>query len=133
MNRAVAKRMRNGTSRTKSEAGVDRRRIAPSPPPIRLEIETHFNLDGARPNSDRNPQMLPSEPGQIATVLVALAVIDGSPSQTSAGKEINVPPPATELIPPARKAAAAAIMTRKNSVDVMLNEFIAGLCRRRCH
>jgi hypothetical protein len=77
--------------------------------------------------------MLPSEPGQIATVLVALAVIDGSPSQTSAGKESSVPPPATELTPPARNAAVAAITTRENSVDVMLNEFIAGLCRRRCH
>jgi len=43
--------------------------------------------------------MLPSEPGQIATVLVALAVTGGSPSQTSAGKESSVPPPATELIP----------------------------------
>ena len=126
MNRMVAKRMRNGTSRSKSAAGVDRRRIAPSAPPITLEIESHFNLGATCPNSDRNPQMLPREPGQIATVLVALAVIDGSPSQTSAGKEINVPPPATELTPPARKAAVAAIMTRESSVDVMLNELIAG-------
>src|SRR5207244_7174753 len=126
MNRMVAKRMRNGTSRSKSEAGVDRRRIAPSPPPIRLEIETHFNLDGACPNSDRNPQMLPNEPGQIATVLVALAVIDGSPSQTSAGKEISVQPPATELIHPARKAAAADIMTRQSSGDAMVIVLLAG-------
>src|SRR5678815_859995 len=98
MNRRVAKRMRNGTSRSKSMAGVDRRRIAPIPPPIRLETESHFNLDGTCPNSGRNPHMLPSEPGQIATVLVALAVIDGSPSQTSAGKESSVPPPATESV-----------------------------------
>src|SRR2546430_4043391 len=132
MNKMVAKRMRNGTSCSKSAAGVDRRRIAPIPPPIRLEIESHFNLGATCPNSDRNPHMLPSEPGQIATVLVALAVIDGSPSQTSAGKEISVPPPATELIPPARKAAAAAVMIRKNSVDVMLKEIIAGLCCLRC-
>ena len=111
MNRMVAKRTRNGTSRSKSAGGVDRRRIAPIPPPIRLEIESHFNLGGTCPNSDRNPHMLPSEPGQIATVLVAFAVIDGSPSQTSVGKEISVPPPATELIPPARNAAVAAIMT----------------------
>src|SRR5215471_9352401 len=131
MNRMVAKRIRNGTSRSKSMAGVDRRRIAPIPPPIRLEIESHFNLGGTCPSSERNPQILPSEPGQIATVLVALAVIGGNPSQTSVGKEISVPPPATELIPPARKAAVAAIRTRKNSVDVMLNEL--GFCRRRCH
>src|SRR5689334_2775019 len=131
MNRIVAKRMRNGTSRSKSWAGVDRRRIAPIPPPIRLEIESHFNLDGTCPSSDRNPHMLPSEPGQIATVLVALAVIEGSPSQTSAGKEISVPPPATELIPPAKNAALAAIRTRE--ISVMLKELIAGFCRRRCH
>src|SRR5438094_8703102 len=131
MNRMVAKRMRNGTSRSKSEAGVDRRRIAPTPPPIRLEIESLFSLDATCPNSDRNPHMLPSEPGQIATVLVALAVIDGSPSQTSAGKESSVPPPATELIPPARNAAVAAIRTREDSV--MLKELVAGLCCRRCH
>ena len=122
MNRMVAKRMRNGTSHSKSATGVDRSRIAPRAPPIRLEIESHFNLGATCPNSDRNPHMLPSEPGQIATVLVALAVIDGSPSQISAGKEISVPPPATELIPPARNAAVAAIMTRENSVDVMLKD-----------
>src|SRR5437016_10531635 len=131
MNRMVAKRMRNGTNRSKSLAGVDRRRIAPIPPPIRLEIESHFNLGGTCPSSGWNPQMLPSEPGQIATVLVALAVIEGSPSQTSAGKEIRVPPPATELIPPARNAAVAAIRTRENSV--MLNELIARVCRRHCY
>src|SRR5690348_11655171 len=120
MNRRVANRIRNGTNCSKSLAGVDRRRIAPIPPPIRLEIESHFNFDGTCPNSGRNPQMLPSEPGQIATVLVAFAVIEGSPSQISAGKEISVPPPATELIPPARNAAVAAIRTRENSV--MLKE-----------
>src|SRR5438477_12512407 len=118
MNRMVAKRMRNGTSRSKSAAGVDRRRIAPSPPPITLEIESHFNVGATCPNSDRNPHMLPREPGQIATVLVALAVIDGSTSQTSAGEEINVAPAAAEWAPAARKAAVAAVRTRGGSGDV---------------
>src|SRR6188472_2970440 len=49
--------------------------------------------------------MLPKEPGQSATVLVALAEIGGSPSQTSAGNVSSVPPPAIELTPPARSAA----------------------------
>ena len=54
--------------------------------------------------------MLPSEPGQMATVLVAFAVIDGNPSHTSVGKETSVHRlGATELIQPARKAAVAAI------------------------
>ena len=52
--------------------------------------------------------MPPSDPGQMATVLVAFAVIDGRPSQTSAGNDTSVPPPATELIAPAAKAATKA-------------------------
>ena len=52
--------------------------------------------------------MLPTVPGQIATVLVALAVTESRPSQISVGNETRVPPPATELIAPARKAAAKA-------------------------
>lgn len=53
--------------------------------------------------------MLPNDPGQIATVLVAFAVMGGNPNHTSVGNETSVPPPATELIAPARNAAAAAI------------------------
>src|SRR5687767_14915351 len=41
----------------------------------------------------------------MATVLVAFANVDGSPTQMSAGKEMRVPPPATEFIAPATKAA----------------------------
>src|SRR5439155_12526855 len=44
----------------------------------------------------------------LATVLVALAATESSPSQISAGKESSVPPPATELMAPARKAAKKA-------------------------
>ena len=40
----------------------------------------------------------------MATVLVALAVTEFNPSQIRVGKESRVPPPATELIAPARKA-----------------------------
>ena len=118
----VAKRIRNGTNRSKSAAGVERRRIAPMPPPTRLETESHFSSGPVLPNSDRNPQMLPSEPGQMATVLVAFALMDGNPSQTSAGNEISVPPPATELIAPARKAAIVASSrweTWRTSIDNM--------------
>ena len=41
-------------------------------------------------------------------MLVALAVTELSPSQMSAGKDTRVPPPAIELMAPARNAAAKA-------------------------
>ena len=63
--------------------------------------------------------MPPTEPGQMATVLVALAWTELSPSQISAGKDTRVPPPATELIMPAMKAAvnATAVWVRLNGMD----------------
>ena len=53
--------------------------------------------------------MLPTVPGQMATVLVALAATELSPNQISVGKETSVPPPAMELMAPARNAAVNAI------------------------
>src|ERR1035437_2774924 len=44
----------------------------------------------------------------MATVLVAFAVTELRPNQISAGKETSVPPPATELMAPARNAAPKA-------------------------
>jgi glc operon protein GlcG len=52
--------------------------------------------------------MVPTVPGHMATVLVALALMEGSPSQIKVGKVSSVPPPATELMAPATKAAAKA-------------------------
>jgi hypothetical protein len=52
--------------------------------------------------------MLPSDAGQIPTVLVAFATMDGRPIQMSAGNETSVPPPATELMAPATNAAPNA-------------------------
>ena len=48
--------------------------------------------------------MLLTDAGQMATVLVALAVNEGRPSQISVGKETSVPPPAMELIAPEGRA-----------------------------
>lgn len=56
--------------------------------------------------------MPPSEAGQIATVLVAFAVTDDSPSQIRTGNDNSVPPPATELIMPATNAAPNATAAR---------------------
>src|SRR5215204_5574332 len=49
--------------------------------------------------------MLPNDPGHSATVLVALAEIGGTPSQTIAGNVMSVPPPAIELTAPPISAA----------------------------
>ena len=60
-------------------------------------------------------QTLPTVPGQIATVLVAFAVTEFKPSQINAGNDTRVPPPATELIAPARNADRNATATCKRS------------------
>jgi hypothetical protein len=75
---------------------------------------------GVCANSRRKPHILPSDPGQIATVLVAFAVIEGSPSQMSVGNETSVPPPATELIAPARNEAIQASAMRPGSKHLSL-------------
>jgi hypothetical protein len=43
----------------------------------------------------------------MAVVLVALAVIGGTPRKTKVGNEMKLPPPAAELTAPATAAAAA--------------------------
>jgi hypothetical protein len=61
--------------------------------------------------------MLPTVPGHNATVLVALAVIGGTPSHMSAGNVSRVPPPAIELTAP--PAAAAATMRARWEADAI--------------
>ena len=73
--------------------------------------------------------MLPTVPGQIATVLVAFAVTELRPSQMSVGNERRVPPPATELMAPARKAepnATDAVRTLKFATNYQLTFKKAG-------
>ncbi len=50
--------------------------------------------------------MVPTVPGQMATVLVAFALMEGSPSQINVGKVSSVPPPATELMAPGNERRA---------------------------
>src|SRR2546429_5182179 len=57
--------------------------------------------------------MLPSEPGQSATVLVALATSGVTPRRTIAGNVSSVPPPAMAFTAPAPKAATSASAQRK--------------------
>src|SRR5258707_9336550 len=70
--------------------------------------------------------MLLEEAGQMATVLVALAVREGKPSQMRVGKETSVPPPATELIAPARKAEPKATVPCGKSRGVMKTSAYTG-------
>jgi hypothetical protein len=48
---------------------------------------------------------LATDPGTRATVLEALAMTAGTPPNTREGKVRKLPPPAIELITPAKKAA----------------------------
>ena len=63
--------------------------------------------------------MLPSEPGQSATVLVALATSGVTPSPTMAGKVSSVPPPAMAFTAPAAAAATSA-STRRTAVTPLV-------------
>src|SRR5688572_24346070 len=60
--------------------------------------------------------MLPSAPGQSATVLVALATIGEMPRPTRAGKVSSVPPPAIELTAPATADATTTRGSRSAGV-----------------
>ncbi len=57
--------------------------------------------------SDRNEPVDASAPSHIATLFVAFAETDPSPVESSAGKEMKLPPPAAALIAPATNAASA--------------------------
>src|SRR5258705_13676756 len=52
--------------------------------------------------------MLPTAPGHNATVLVALALIGGTPSAIRAGNVTSVPPPAMEFMTPPMSAETTA-------------------------
>jgi hypothetical protein len=54
-------------------------------------------------------------------VLVALAATELRPSQIKAGNETSVPPPATELMAPAKNAAPKATAARgKSNAEVKI-------------
>jgi len=57
--------------------------------------------------------------GETATVLVALAMTDGTPAKTNAGKVRKVPPPATEFINPAPKAATMSSKSVETLIYVL--------------
>src|SRR5579875_7439 len=92
--------------RTKVACGVCSNRSAPPMPPTRLmALRTPSTTRSREASSLRYAPTLATEPGQRATVLVALALIGGTPVKMSAGKEIKLPPPATEFNAPPNIAA----------------------------
>src|SRR5450755_4233157 len=66
-------------------------------------------------------------PGHNATVLVALALMEGMPVTSSAGKAMNPPPPATEFTAPPRTAAP-----KSKTVSAGLTEYCSNRWRSFC-
>lgn len=50
-------------------------------------------------------------------MLVALALMAGTPTNSSAGKVIKLPPPAIELITPPKKPA---VKSNSNSINIVI-------------
>src|SRR5687767_27518 len=64
----------------------------------------------------------PRKPGTTATVLVTLATLGLRPSAISRGKLMRVPPPATELIAPARNAMTAMPRAVSSSIGASMGD-----------
>jgi hypothetical protein len=95
--------------RSNVELGVRSSSHAPIPAPASDGMISSSSQRRAVASSRRKPYAEASDPGHIATAFVAFARIGSRPIHTSAGNEINVPPPAMELIAPASKAAVRMI------------------------
>src|SRR5688500_6604589 len=67
----------------------------------------------------------------MATALVALATIGGSPIKVSAPKEKNVPPPATAFSVPERRPAAARIRISLRDMARRGGQHLAAFGRER--
>jgi hypothetical protein len=87
---------------------VNRKSQAPTSPPIGLGTTRENSFGSRARNSRRDPHVLPNGARQILTVLGALAVTEFNPNRIKVGKVTRVPPPATELMSPARKATKVA-------------------------
>lgn len=82
--------------------------------------------------------MLAIVPGHMAAVFVAFAEIGGIRTKSSAGKEMKLPPPATELIIPATSAAvkrkpASRRDTAKHNVPVFFCHLAFARARQPRH
>ena len=73
--------------------------------------------------------MLAIVPGHIAAVLVAFAEMGAIRTNSSAGNEMKLPPPATEFSAPATKAARKR--NPASPKDTRKNNFSGGWCHLR--
>ncbi len=104
----VAASNRNGTRAAK--AAFEDTSSSPDPiaPPIMVSpVSRATSRRSMRATSRRNPRAAARYPGRAATVVVALADTSGTPVKTSAGKVMNVPPPATAFSMPPKNPAAS--------------------------
>src|SRR6266566_6792638 len=117
-NNTVANNNKYGNNFTKVDCDVCTSNSAPNTPPTRLVTpSTITNTRLCFAISNRYAHILATEPGHNATVLVAFALIGGTPVKIRAGKVINVPPPATELSIPPNIAATNRIMICENVIS----------------
>src|SRR5438309_1700694 len=63
-------------------------------------------------------------PGHKATVLVALALMDGMPVTSNAGKAMNPPPPATEFTAPPSTAAPKSKVISEGLTEYCNNQLL---------
>src|SRR5690606_17877071 len=120
---SVAASSRNGTSTANASFEDSSSSAEPAAPPAMVSTVSRLKI--ARGNSAisrRNPSAADRYPGSAATVLVALADTTGTPTNTSAGQVMKVPPPATALITP---PSTPATSSRRKSVTESSCRFAA--------
>src|SRR5690349_12872333 len=103
----------HGTSRAKIEFEVLSSRTLPMPDPTKLATDIKSrNLRLVACTVSRYTQAEATDPGRSTSDAVAFAWTGAMPARSSAGKARKVPPPASALAAPPRKAAA----NRTNSI-----------------
>jgi hypothetical protein len=108
---AVANSTSHGTRRAKIDGGVARRMSAPSPPPMRLMMNSlRIGSPVGAPASVRPVKPVRSCAGKSATVEVMLAARASIPVNISDGRVMNAPPPASAFCTPAHVAAMKRTM-----------------------
>src|SRR6476646_5436217 len=106
LNNNVAPRSSQGIILSKVACRVLSSRTEPTMLPRNvMTIRGKIRLSSSGPSALRYAPVEASVPGHRATVPVALALMEGTPEKSKAGKAINPPPPATEFtVPPAAAA-----------------------------
>ena len=102
---SVAANTSTGTIASNVRTGVRRISAAPITAPTIVGTDSKAANDRWAASSRRYAHADASEPGHIASALVALATGDGRPQAIAAGNDSSVPPPATAFTAPASAVA----------------------------